>query len=176
MSCSPPLPHPKKRPPTQHAPSRKNTFMRVYHTTPQHVEPEIFTIRCHVGKSSVFSPCPQKFLQICPYSETQNQFTKIYGLPSLTRQPSTHECIPPEPQKATLLVFFLRCPPKNFQMSSNPLKTARDFQQNSKPEIFKINNFEQIRKCPKQYFEHFHLTPFLPPPSETPIFPVPKRC
>ena len=83
---------------------------------------------------------------------------------------------PPE-QTYLFSRFFFEMPPKILQMSSKPFKTARYFQQKSELEIFKINNCKQIRTCPRQYFDDFHLTPFLPPSLNPtpPIFIVPKQ-
>ena len=100
--------------------------------------------------------------------ERQKQFTKISGLPILTRQPSTHECTPHEPKNPIFPVFW-DVRPKLSGCHQN-LWNCTSFSTKYTPESFRINSFKQIRECPKQYFEHVHLTPSLPPILWNPNF------
>ena len=151
-------------------PPQKNTiFVHIYHPTPRRVQLETFTNSLTYGKNIVFldhhtvnfgkfavlAPPAYRNLQSCPFS------------------PDNHAPmnVPPWAKDLFFLGNFLRCPPKNLQMSSN-LSTLRVIF--NKKSRFQNRQFLTIQKCPKQYFDHFDLTQLLPPILWNPCFYSPK--
>ena len=153
-------PPPKKNQDHQpNMPSQKTYFRANLGLQPETGPNGNFAMFARIWENIVFSVPAQTKFWITLFKLAESKMAQICVLPILTRQPNTHECTPLN--KRTL--FFRNFEMPTPKMSSKNLQNARHFQQKSKPEIFKLNNFKQIRKCPKHFFGHFHLTPFLPP-------------
>ena len=119
----------------------------------------------HMGKIVFSAPTQTNF---CKFALFQSNHIRAESLKFVSCPFSpdnqTPMNAPPSPwnKEKLFFSFFWDAHPKISKCGQN-LLNARHFQQKSKPEMFKNNNFKQIRECPKQYFEHFHLTPFFHP-------------
>ena len=124
----------------------------------------------HMRKYSVSCACTDNFLNICPFQNTSEQNCSNLCLAHSHQKTKNPWMDPPWTKKKTIFLAFFEMPSHKISNHHQTFKNVRRAQQKSKPEIFKINNFKQIRKCPKRYFEHFHLTPSLPPQSSETLF------
>ena len=151
-------------------PQTKTVYVQTWSPTPKWVQMRSLLFLPAYGICSVFCTYTNKFWKFYLYLKNQNKIAQICVLPILTRQPDRHECTPPK-QKIYFWAFdLLRGPPKNLLMSAQAWKTARHFQQKSKPQIFKINNFKQIRPSPNTISWAYSLDTIFAPPSSQNLF------
>ena len=143
-------------------PPTKNTFSCKFTPAPPTGATETFSqIRSHIRNYSVSATTQTKFWKSALFQDTSEQICANFDSHQTTQHPWMH----PLNQKNIFSRYFSTCPPKNLQMSSNPLKKCASFSPKVQTRNSQDQQFQTNQKMPKTIAWPFSLDTGIAPQS-----------